>query len=99
MTTLSALTAVGPAYLFPVLKSLEDSAVQAGLSPQLARTLVSQLVAGTARLVHDTNRGPDELKRMIGLRPIDESAVRKCFQDAFVDAVEKLGGLQKRLAA
>lgn len=51
------------------------------------------------RLVVETGREPEDLKMMIGLRTLDEGKARDLFTAAFVAAVEKLSGLQKKLAA
>ena len=99
MNTVTALTAVGPTYVFPIIKALAEAAEARGLSHDTAFRAAGQVVEGTARLVVQTGRDPDDLKRMIGLRTLDEERSKPIFREAFVSALEKLNASEKKLAA
>jgi pyrroline-5-carboxylate reductase len=51
LDVVTALSGSGPAYVFLVAEALIDAAVAAGLAPDLASTLTSQLLVGSAKLL------------------------------------------------
>ncbi len=98
MNVATALTAVGPTYILPVIKALKDTASRLGLSEEDAQFAASQTVLGAARLVLETGKDPDILKTMIGTRTLQEDQARTLFSTAMETAYEKISGSQKKLA-
>lgn len=98
MEAATALTAVGPTYVFPVIKAMKDAAVRLGLSEDQAQFAAAQTVAGAAQLVIETGKEPDVLKLMIGTRTLNEDEARALFTAALESAHEKVSGAQKKLA-
>ncbi len=76
MAIATALTAVGPTYIFPVIAALADAAITHDLPPHVALPAACQVVAGTAALVAETGRSPNSLTLMISTRTLDETAAR-----------------------
>ncbi len=99
MDAITALTAVGPTYVFPVMQSLRDAAAGAGLDSDTAQRAAAQTVLGAARLVLETGRAPEDLKGMIGTRTLAEDAARELFLQAYQEALRKLQAASSRLAA
>jgi pyrroline-5-carboxylate reductase len=99
MNAATALTAVGPTYLFPVIKALSDSAVRLGLPEAQARRAAAQTVLGAAQLVLETGKDRDALKAMIGLRTLNEEEAQRLFAAAVEAAFEKLSATERKLAA
>lgn len=99
MTIATALTAVGPTYLLPVVESLVEAATAKGLPRDSATAAVCQLVAGTARLVRETGRPPAELGRFIGIHTLDEAAAGELFRSAVEAAVAKIRSAESKVAA
>jgi pyrroline-5-carboxylate reductase len=97
MNAATALTAVGPTYVFPVIKALEDTGVRLGLPVDQARFAAAQTVAGAAQLVLETSQDPDVLKMMIGTRTLKEDDARALFASALESAYEKVSGAHKKL--
>jgi pyrroline-5-carboxylate reductase len=95
----TALTAVGPTYVFPIIKALTDTAIRLGLSRQDAQFASAQMVHGAAQLVLDTGRDPNALKLMIGTRTLKEDEAHALFSTALESAYEKISGAKKKLAA
>ena len=63
---LDAVTGVsgsGPAYVFYLIEALAAAAESEGLSPDVARMLARETVAGAGALAKETNRPPSELRR------------------------------------
>jgi pyrroline-5-carboxylate reductase len=99
MNVATALTAVGPTYVLPIMHALASAAESKGIEPQLAMVMVAELVAGTARLVRETGREPEELKLMIGSRTLDEGQASLLFANAFTRAVEMITASERKLTA
>jgi pyrroline-5-carboxylate reductase len=99
MNIATALTAVGPTYIFPVIKALAEAAAAHGMPKAQAQSAAAQTVLGAARLVLETGRTPDELKLMIGTRTIKEEATIPLFTEAVELALAKISESQQKLTA
>ena len=97
MNIATALTAVGPTYVFPVIKALAEAAAKHGMAEEQALSAAAQVLRGTAQLVLETGRAPDELKQMIGTRTIKEDAVIPVFTEALELAFAKIAESQQKL--
>ena len=65
MDAVTAVSGSGPAYVFLVIEAMEQAAVQLGLTPEIARQLVTQTVAGAAAMVQSSDLEPAQLKRNV----------------------------------
>ena len=99
MAIATALTAVGPTYVFPVIAALADAAIAQDLPPRVALPAACQVVAGAAALVAQTGRSPNSLSLMISTRTLDEDAARKLFGQAVKDAHGKILATEAKVAA
>lgn len=61
----TALSGSGPAYIFLVIEAMEAAAIKQGLSPETARRLAAQTVAGAAEMVLSCDIEPAQLKRNV----------------------------------
>ena len=98
MNIATALTAVGPTYVFPVLKALAETAARHGMPEDQAQMAAAQTVLGAAQLVLETGRKPDDLKMMICTRTIKEDGALPLFTDAVELAFAKISESQRKLA-
>jgi len=99
MAVATALTAVGPTYIFPIIAALADAAIAHDLPPYVAMPAACQVVLGAAALVAQTDRSPGSLNLMIGTRTLDEATARALFTKALDDAVGKIRGAEVKVAA
>lgn len=99
MAIATALTAVGPTYILPVIAALADAAIAHDLPPHIALPAACQVVVGTAKLVAETERSPNSLNLMIGTRTLDEAEARRLFTGAVEDAYRKIMGAESKVAA
>jgi pyrroline-5-carboxylate reductase len=97
MAIATALTAVGPTYVFPVIAALADAAIAHGLPPSDALPAACQVVSGAAALVAETKRSPNSLSLMISTRTLDDVAARKLFMQAVEDAHAKILGAESKV--
>jgi len=97
MNAATALTAVGPTYILPIMHALASAAESKGIQRQQAIAMVADLVAGTARLVQETRREPEELKLMIGTRTLKEGETAPLFVRAYLDAFDRITASEKKL--
>ncbi|MBS1857719.1 MAG: hypothetical protein JST11_20285, partial [Acidobacteria bacterium] len=99
MEVATAVTAVGPTYVFPIIKAMADTAARLGLPDEQARFAAARTVAGAAELVAATGKDPDFLKMMISTRTLDEAGAQALFSAAVESAYQKVSSAQKKLAA
>jgi len=97
MNAACALVAVGPTYLFPVIATLMEAAVEAGLPAEVARRTTMGLFCGVSDLVARTSKTPDQLKQMISMQPLDDAAAAAVFREAYQKALAGLRGLESKL--
>ena len=95
MDAVTALSGSGPAFIFLLIESLTDAAVQLGLSRADAAIMAAQTVLGAGKMVVDTQEHPAILKNRVtspggttaaGLYELERSGVRAAFIDAVVAA-------------
>ncbi len=99
MTIATALTAVGPTYVFPMIEALADAAAGHGLPREVALRAACQLVAGTALLAASADRSIHQLGSMISVHTLDEDAARRVFAAALDEAHAKIAGVAGKVAA
>jgi pyrroline-5-carboxylate reductase len=99
MAIATALTAVGPAYVFPVIAALADAAIAHDLPPNIALPAACQVVVGAAKLVAATERSPNSLSLMIGTHTLDEAVAKKLFTQAVEDAHARILAAEAKVAA
>lgn len=94
-----ALCAVGPTYLFPVVEALSSAATARGIPAEQALDASAQLLIGVGKLIQESEKSVTELQQMISLHTLREEEAKNLFTDAYNDAVAKLEGLARRMAA
>ncbi|MEX1277413.1 MAG: pyrroline-5-carboxylate reductase dimerization domain-containing protein [Bacteroidota bacterium] len=97
MNAATALTAVGPTYIFPVIKALRDASIKLGLSRDDAQRAAAQAVLGAASLVLQTGRTPEDLHTMISTRTLNEAETEELFALAVTDACGMVSTAEKKL--
>jgi len=79
MAAATALTGMGPTYVFPLLRALAEAGHDSGLDEATALRCATQMVLGTAAMVMETGRHPDDLRQLVPATTVDEEAVREMF--------------------
>ena len=100
----TAVSGSGPGYVMLMVEALIDAAVLVGLPRDVAREMVLQTVAGSARWAQQSGAHPAALRDTVtspggttaaGLQRLEEAGVRAAFASAVVAAFERgraLGG-------
>ena len=95
MDAVTALSGSGPAFVFLVIESLTDAAVQLGLDRADAAIMAAQTVLGAGKMAVDTGEHPAILKNRVtspggttaaGLHELETRGVRAAIVDAVVAA-------------
>lgn len=94
-----ALCAVGPTYLFPVVEALSNAATARGIPAERALDATAQVLIGVGKLIQESGRSVAQLQQLIGLHTLREEEAKHLFTDAYDEAVTKLEGLARRMAA
>jgi pyrroline-5-carboxylate reductase len=96
MRVAGAVGGVGPAYFALLAEAWIDAAVRHGLSPQVASTLVTETMAGSAELLRLRDHDTLELRRAVaspggttarGLAALERGGVRAALAQAMDDVV------------
>ena len=100
----TGLIGSGPAYIYLVTEALIDAGMLAGLSREVARDTVTQLLVGSAALLAQTGELPEVLRARVtspggttaaGLQVLEQHGVRA----AFLAAVESATARSRELGA
>ncbi len=65
MDMVTAVSGSGPAYIFLMVESLVDAAVNIGLPQEVAQELVLQTLLGSGHFIQRSGKPPAELRRMV----------------------------------
>ena len=100
----TAVSGSGPAYIFLLIESLVDAAVNIGLPRDMAHELVLQTMLGSGHFVQKSGKPPSELRRMVtspgatteaALLQLEKGGFSKLLMQAIVAAYNRakaLGG-------
>jgi pyrroline-5-carboxylate reductase len=100
-TSLDAVTGLsgsGPAYVFLVVEALIEAGMAVGLSEEVSRLLVTDTLAGSARLLAESGETPQSLREAVtspggtteaGLRVLEDRGVRVAITAAVAAATER----------
>jgi len=61
----TALSGSGPAYIYYLVEAFESAAITNGLSPEVARELLVQTLAGSAEMLKRTTETPENLRNKV----------------------------------
>ena len=94
-----ALCSVGPTYIFPIIEALASTAAASGVPQDQVLDATAQVLAGTARLVQMRDKSVEALNQMIGLHTLPDEEAKRLFSGAYSEALSKLRGLARKMAA
>lgn len=63
--TITAISGSGPGFLFYIAEEFEKICIKKGISKEIAKNLVAYLFYGTGKIIFQTKKTPEELKRMV----------------------------------
>ncbi|TML93376.1 MAG: pyrroline-5-carboxylate reductase [Actinobacteria bacterium] len=98
LDAVTGLSGSGPAYVFLVAEALIEAGVLAGLPRPVSEALTTQTLLGAARLLAESNDGPEALRAAVtspggttaaGLRTLEARGVRSAFIEAVQAATER----------
>ncbi len=81
MDAITAISGSGPAYYFRFTEALAQAAISVGLQPELAQQLACETFIGAARLMEESGRTPEELRRQVTSPGGTTEAALGCFDD------------------
>ncbi|WP_449241422.1 pyrroline-5-carboxylate reductase [Desulfoscipio gibsoniae] len=100
MDAVTGLSGSGPAYMYIIAEALADAGVRMGLPRDVALTLASQTMLGSARMILETGCHPGVLKDMVttpggttieGLYALEEGGIRAALYRAVEVACRRSG--------
>lgn len=105
MDAASAVSGCGPAYAYMFIEALADGGVKCGLPRDKAITYAAQMLLGSAKLVLETKKHPEELKDAVcspggstiaGVAALESGGFRACAINAVSAAYSKSEELGKK---
>lgn len=102
MNLVTAVSGSGPAYFFYLTEALEEAAIAAGMSEDVARLLARETLWGAAKTIKEKGADPGELRRAVSspggttlaaLSEMDAAGFRKIIADAVTAAERRAGEL------
>lgn len=102
LDAVTGLSGSGPAYVFLVAEALTEAGVLTGLPRDVAEALVRQTLLGSARLLAESDEGPEALRAAVtspggttaaGLRVLEQQGVRAALLDAVAAAAARAAEL------
>ena len=100
----SSINGCAPAYVYMFIEALADGAVQVGVPRDRAIRLAAQTVLGSAAMVLETGKHPDQLKddvcspggsTIVGVSALEENNFRYAAAQSIVKSTEKNCSLGK----
>ena len=98
MNTVTGLSGSGPAYVFRILEAMVEAGVEGGLSEDVASTLAIQTMLGASRLALESEKGLNELRKMVsspggttieGLKKLEEADIVTTIKSAVAAAAKR----------
>jgi pyrroline-5-carboxylate reductase len=65
LDAVTGLSGSGPAYLFYLIEAMTEAGVREGIDPDIAEMLATQTCIGAGKLLAQTRKTPEELRRMV----------------------------------
>ena len=100
----TAISGCGPAFAYLLMDAMADGGVACGLPRADALQLAAQTLLGSAQMVLETGKHPEQLKNEVcspggstiqGVRMLEQRSVRAAMMDAVIAACEKSTALGK----
>lgn len=94
----TALTGSGPAFVFTLVESMVDAAIEMGLSSEDGYDLVKHMIGGAMTMLYESPELPSELRWKVcspggttiaGLRTMEKHGVRSAIIETFVAAYNR----------
>lgn len=96
--TVTALSGSGPAYVYYLVEAFEEVAIQKGLSPDIARSLIIQTLEGATAMLKETREEPAILRENVtspngttaaGLQALADGDFKKIIANCIEKASER----------
>ena len=98
MDAVTGIAGSAPAFFYMIIEAMADAGVMAGLSRKNAIMLVAQTMLGSAKMVMDTGKHPEQLKdevcspggtTIVGVNTLENYGVRAAMIAAVTDTIAK----------
>ncbi len=86
----TAISGSGPAYFYYLVEALRDAAIELGLEADVAKRLVLKTIAGSAAMLNETGRSPEELRKMVTSPGGTTEAAIRAFEAADFKSIVKV---------
>src|SRR5450755_3356274 len=107
LDAVTGLSATGPAYFYYVVESLMRAGQELGLAEETCWELLVQTMYGAAKMLRETGKGPEELRRqvtspngttMAGISVLEQGGFQDLLQRAVKRAAERAGEMGREVS-
>ncbi len=107
LDAVTGLSATGPAYFYYVVESLMRAGQDLGLAEEMCWELLVQTMYGAAKMLRETGKGPEELRRqvtspngttMAGISVLEQGGFQDLLQRAVKRAAERAGEMGREVS-
>lgn len=98
MDAVTGLSGSGPAFVFMAIQAMVEGGVKMGLPPTIALKLAAQTVVGAGKMVLETKKDPEDLKKQVaspggttvaGIAVLEEGGFQKVLTEAVKAAAKR----------
>lgn len=88
MHIVTAISGSGPAYFYYMVEALEKAAIESGLDPSIAKTLITQTIIGAGEMLRQSGESADILrKKVTSPAGTTEAGIKALMKHNFEDAI------------
>jgi pyrroline-5-carboxylate reductase len=106
ISSVTALSGSGPAFVFVIVEALIDAGIKLGLSYEVAMEMILQTLRGSVELLENEKKHPGELRHIVtspagttieGIYSLEQSGLRGILMKTIFDTYQRADELAEKI--